>query len=83
MSEPKWVDLYGIDPEFDGRPIEGVVVDNEPNVDRLCAGMVETMTEFDWAPESQHSLPEHLRDGLRKWAREFYAWDRQGREGGR
>jgi hypothetical protein len=73
VSDPKWVDLWGMDPTY-GDPIEGVVVDDSKRFDRLCAGMVESMTEFDWEG-GPHGLPEHLRQGLRDWYRQLVEWD--------
>ena len=56
-------------------PLEGVIVDDSERWERLCLGMVEGMTEFDWEPGHPNSLPEHLREGLRRWAQELKAWD--------
>lgn len=57
--------------------LEGVVVDDEAGVDRFCRAMIESTTEFDWCGDFEHSIPGHLREGLRRWAREFRAWDRE------
>lgn len=57
-------------------PIEGVVVDDEAGIESACQAIVESTTEYDWAPGMEHSLPEHLRAGLRAWVRAFRAWDR-------
>lgn len=59
--------------------LEGMVVDGEAGIERFCEAIVETTTEYDWRPGTPHSLPEHLCDGLRAWARAFVAWDRQER----
>jgi hypothetical protein len=61
----------------DRMPLEGVIVDDEAGVERFCQAIIETTTEFDWAPGMEHSLPEPLREGLRTWARKFVAWDRE------
>lgn len=68
-------------------PIEGVVVDDSRRYDKFCQAMVEGTTEFDWEG-GQYALPEHLREGLRRWAVELSAWadhpgavDGGGREG--
>lgn len=57
--------------------LEGVVIDDSVERDRFCQEMVESTTEFDWEPGHPHSLPEHLRDGLRRWAEDLKAWDRK------
>ncbi len=62
--------------EIDRQPIEGVVVDDRDRIEDFCQGVVESMTEWDWA-----ELPEPLRDGLRTWARGFFAWWRETEEG--
>lgn len=67
----------------DRQPIEGVIVDDEIGIERFCEGLIEGNTEFDWRPDTPHSLPEWLRDDLRRWARQFIAWDRAEREGRR
>ena len=57
--------------------LEGVIVDDEVGVERFCQALIETTTEFDWHADSEHSIPEYLRDGLRAWVRQFHAWDRE------
>jgi len=55
--------------------LEGVII--ERDFTQLAAAMVESTTEFDFAPGHSHSLPEHLRQRLLNWCADLEAWDRE------
>lgn len=57
-------------------PLEGVVVDDEAGIESGCQAIVESLTQYDWRPGMDSSLPDHLRDPLRAWVRALRAWDR-------
>lgn len=59
--------------ELEVAAIEGTVVDETRRFDRLCQGMVESMTEFDWE-DGPHAIPGYLRDALRDWCWALNAW---------
>jgi hypothetical protein len=60
-------------------PLEGTILDRGEGHHRLAQAMVESLTEFDFDPGHQHSLPDHLREGLLAWVRAFDDWDRDDR----
>lgn len=54
---------------------EGAIVDG-PDFSRLAEAMVESTTEFDFAPGREWSIPDDLRRRLVEWCADLHAWDR-------